>query len=95
MYYFSQICRDDVDFFVRRRLSERELKFQLGDMFYPPRFKVCFSSTKVNDTFSDGKIAFTGATTNIEYNVHLDLHDSINPAISSASKFQYFYYEKH
>ena len=87
----SQICRDDVDFFVKKGSSEGELESQLSDEFYPPRFKVFFSSTKENDTFIDGKIAFTGATSNLEFNMHLDLHDSVNPANSSASKFQYFY----
>ena len=68
-----------MDFFAKHKLSEEELECLQSDEFYPPRFEVFFASFQENATLSDGKIAFRGATTDIEFNVHLDLSSPIPP----------------
>ena len=44
---------------------------------YPPRFVMYFVSYKENATFSDGKIAFRGARGGIEFDIHLDLAETL------------------
>ena len=66
----------------KTQLSEEELECLQSDEFYPPRFEVFFASVQENATLSDGKIAFRGATTDIEFNVHLDLPSPITPTSS-------------
>ena len=83
--FISQIFRSEVDFFFKRRLSQGELECLQSDDFYPPRFDVFFASFQENATLSDGKIAFRGATSNIEFNIHLDLpHPRTRPVASHA-----------
>ncbi|CAI8057378.1 hypothetical protein GBAR_LOCUS31267 [Geodia barretti] len=81
----KKIFRSEVDFFVKRRLSQGELECLKSDDFYPPRFDVFFASFQENATLSDGKIAFRGATSDIEFNIHLDLpHPRTRPVASHA-----------
>ena len=79
-----------MDFFVKRRLSQGELECLKSDDFYPPRFDVFFASFQENATLSDGKIAFRGATSDIEFNIHLDVpHPRTRPvAIHAPSKLE-------
>ena len=75
-----QIFRSDVDFFVKRGLSQRELECLRSDEFYPPRFKVFFASLQKNAILSGGKIAFRGATTPVEFGIHLPPDPLVSPA---------------
>ena len=74
-----QIFRSDVDFFIREDVTEEELQILQSDEFYPPRFEVFFASFRENATLSDAKISFSGATTDIVFDIHLDVPDHINP----------------
>ena len=67
-----------MDFFVRGRISEEDLQCLQSDDFYPPRFQVFFVSFKDNATLSDGKIAFNGATSDLEFDIHLNSQHSRN-----------------
>ena len=64
--------RSEVDFFLKRRLSEGKLDALKSDKFYPPRFEGYFASYKANATLDDGKIMFKGATSDIVFDLHLD-----------------------
>ena len=75
-----QVFRSEVDFFVKRRLTEGELNTLKSDKFYPPRFEGYFASFRENATLDDGKIVFKGATSDIVYDIHLDCPTAI-PAI--------------
>ena len=81
--FISQIFRSDVDFFVKKRLSQGEQECLQSDDFYPPRFDMFFASFQENATLSDGKIAFRGATSDIEFNIHLDLSHPRTRAVAS------------
>ena len=74
-----QIFRSDVDFFIKKNVTEEELQLVQSDEFYPPRFEVFFASSRENATLSDAEITFSGAATNIKFNIHLDIPDHITP----------------
>ena len=69
-----------MDFFVKGRLSQGELECLQSDEFYPPRFRVYIASLQENAIFSGGKIAFRGATTDIEFDIHLTPDPLTSPA---------------
>ncbi|CAI8051843.1 hypothetical protein GBAR_LOCUS28378 [Geodia barretti] len=79
----TKVFRSEVDFFVKRRLTEGELNTLKSDKFYPPRFEGYFASFRENATLDDGKIVFKGATSDIVYDIHLDCPTAI-PAIKEA-----------
>jgi hypothetical protein len=73
----TKVFRSEVDFFVKRRLSEGELNTLMSDKFYPPRFEGYFACFRANATLDDGKIVFKGATSDIVYDIHLDCPTAI------------------
>ena len=62
---------------------------QSSDEFYPPQFEVFFVSYKENATLSDGKVSFKGATTDIEFDTHLDTHVPITPPEGKTTLLSY------
>jgi hypothetical protein len=74
----TRVLRDQVDFFVRERMSEKDLQEEECKDFYPPRFRVFLflSSTQKNATLNDAKIKFRGAIEDPEFDICLDLPDS-------------------
>ena len=68
-----------MDFFVKGGLSKGELECLQSDEFYPPRFRVYIASLQKNAILSGGKIAFGGATTDIEFDIHLPPDPLVSP----------------
>ena len=75
-----------MDFFLNERISEGELEELQSDEFYPPRFQVFFASPQTQSmALSGGKIAFKGATSPIEFDIHLNLPPTPDPTTTSAT----------
>ena len=68
-----------MDFFVKGSLSEEDKERLQNDEFYPPRFRVYIASLQENAILSGGKIAFRGATTDIEFGIHLPPDPLVSP----------------
>ena len=79
--------RSDVDFFVKRRLSDGELNTLRNDKLYPPRFEGYFAPFREKATLDDGKIVFKGATSDIVYNIDLDCPTAIQGKLSCSYSF--------
>ena len=75
--FFIQICRSEVDFFLKKRISKGELECLQSHEFYPPRFQVFFASHQENPTLTGGKIAFRGTTSDIEFDTYFNFPDNL------------------
>ena len=67
--------RNEVDFFVRKKMTVQEMEVQEHKDFYPPRFHVFLVSSPKDPTLSDAKITFKGADCDLQYDIYLDLPD--------------------
>ena len=68
----SQIFREEVDFFIRKRVAEETMKDHELRGLYPPRFQVFFVSSPADPTLQGGQIRFKGAESDLVYDIYLN-----------------------
>lgn len=62
-----------------------------GRGLYPPMFQVFLASSHKDPTLQGGKIEFTGAESNLEYDIYLDPPDTTAASHPSTGKIRFLY----
>ena len=67
-----QILRSDVDLFIRKKVTKKELRDREKGGLYPPRLYLPLTSSQEHAPLDVGKIKIKGTSScNLEYNIHL------------------------